>query len=197
MGSSDIPPPDAPPWLILAHMSLLGCGAILWDAAYILMTRRALITKSYGMPLLPLALNVSWEIIYVFCVCEAVLETAGFSAWLLLDVGIVYTTLKFGRDDWRTSRGHDSWVGRHIALVLTGMVMVGCVVNYAFIQWWLEVPGRGHGVKTGKWWGGQEGFDTTELAFWSAAAIQVTISACSLKMLVDRGHSGGTSFSIW
>lgn len=195
MASSDIPPPHAPPWLIAFHMSLLALGALLWDAAYILMTRRALVTRSYGMPLLPLALNLSWEIAYVFCVCEEVLETVGFSAWLVLDVGIVYTTLKFGEADWRGRR--HAWVGRHIAGVLAGMVVVGCVANYAFIRWWLEVPGRGHGIKQGKWWGGREGFDTTELAFWSAAVIQVTISACSLVMLVERGHSGGTSFAIW
>lgn len=45
------------------------------------------------MPLLGLALNVSWQIVYALYVCEAPLETAGFTIWLLLDIGPVYMTI--------------------------------------------------------------------------------------------------------
>jgi hypothetical protein len=55
----------------------------------------------------------------------------------------------------------------------------------------------GSGDKTGKWWRGREGYDTTELAFWSAGFAQLVSSACGLAMLVVRGHSGGTSYTIW
>ncbi|KAK0639945.1 hypothetical protein B0T16DRAFT_336788 [Cercophora newfieldiana] len=197
MGSSDIPPPylNAPPWLIPVHMFLLGTGVLLWDATYILMTLRALRTKSYGMPLLALGANVSWELVTVFYVCEAPLETFGFFVWLVLDVGLVYTTVRYGAGEWKGSRFE--WVGRRIGRVLAGLVAVGCVLNYWFAKWWLEVPGRGTGSKEGKWWGGKEGYDTTELAFWSAGASQVVLSVGSLVMLVSRGHSGGTSHAIW
>ena len=195
MGSNDIPPPHAPSWLIQAHMALLGAGVLLWDMTYILMTRRALATRSYGMPLVALAANVSWELVYVFYVCETPLETYGFLFWLLLDIGLVYTTVRFGTEDWKESRW--SWVGRQIAWVLGLLTALGCAGHYAFAAWWFAEPGRGSGSKDGKWWGGQEGYDTTELAFWSAAANQVVISAGSLAMLVMRGHSGGTNYAIW
>lgn len=195
MGSSDTPPPDCPPWLIPLHMTLLGLGVLLWDATYILMTRRALATQSYGMPLLALASNVSWELVYVFYVCEMPLETVGFLFWLILDVGLVYTTVRFGEADWRG--GRMSWVGRHIAGILAVLVLVGCAVHYRFAAWWLAAPHVGTGMKFGKWWGGEEGYDTTELAFWSAGVCQAALGASALAMLASRGHSGGASYAIW
>ena len=176
-------------------MALLGLGVLLWDATYILMTRRALATQSYGMPLLALASNLSWELVYVLYVCEMPLETVGFLFWLILDVGLVYTTVRFGEEDWRTSRM--SWVGRHIAAILALLVLAGCAVNYRFAAWWLAEPHRGTGMKFGKWWGGREGYDTTELAFWSAGVCQAVLGVSALVMLGNRGHSGGTSYAIW
>jgi len=196
MGSSDIPPAHSPQWLIPLHTALLGIGVLLWDATYILMTRRALATRTYGMPLLALAANVSWEVVTVFYVCEAPLETFGFLFWLLLDVGLVYTTLKYGEENWRSSGGW-SWVGRRIGWVFSALLVLGGIGNYWFASWWLAVEGRGSGTKAGKWWRGREGYDTTELAFWSAGVSQVVLSACSLSMLTSRGHSGGTSYTIW
>ena len=195
MGSSDHPPPHSPPFLLPLHISLLATGVVLWDATYILMTLRSLRTHSYGMPLLALAANLSWELVYVFFVCETPLETFGFLFWLVLDVGLVYTTVRFGEGDWKGGRW--GWVGRWVGVVLVGLTAVGCVGNYWFARWWLEVPGRGSGSKQGKWWRGREGFDTTELAFWSAGLSQVLLSVGSLAMLASRGHSGGTGYVIW
>ncbi|KAK3313119.1 hypothetical protein B0H66DRAFT_632195 [Apodospora peruviana] len=195
MAISDVPPADCPPWLVPVHTLLLGIGVLCWDATYILMTRRALATKSYGMPLLALAVNLSWEMVYVFYVCEAVLETTGFFVWLLLDIGLVYTTIRFGPHDWKDS---SPWVGRNIGCILGLLTAVGCVGHYTFAVWWLAEPGRGiGGDKRGKWWQGREGLDTTELAFWSAGLSQLNLSAGSVAMLLVRGHSGGTGYAIW
>ncbi|KAK3317175.1 hypothetical protein B0T19DRAFT_286852 [Cercophora scortea] len=194
MAIIDIPPAHCPPWLVLANSALIAVGVLLWDATYILMTRRALATKSYGMPLLALAINVSWEIVYLVFVIDTALETAGFMFWLVLDGGLVYTTVRFGPDDWRTS---SPWVGRHLGGLLALMVTFGCLGHYAFAAWWLAEPGRGAGDKTGKWWQGQDRFDTSEMAFWSAAVSQLVLSAGSVAMLLVRGHSGGTGFVIW
>jgi len=194
MGSSDIPPDHAPSWLVPLHMALLGVGVIFWDATYILMTRRALATKAYGMPLLALVINVSWELVTVFYVCEAWLETVGFFIWLVLDLGLIYTTIKFAPNMWARS---NRWVGRHMGWIFTIMTAVGCLGQYAFASWWLKEPGMGSGVKDGKWWFGKEGYDTTELAFWSAGFAQIVASVTSISMLLTRGHSGGVSYSIW
>ena len=203
MGSLDIPPPHAPAWLIPVHSGCLDVAFLLWSLTYVLMTRRALATKSYGMPLLALACNVSWEIVNLFYVCEMPREKVGLAMWLLLDVGLVYTTLRFGPDDWRDSSKKSklsAWVGRNIGLVLFVLTAVGCVCHWRFSAWWLAVPGRGydaHGSKAGKSWGGRDGIDTSEVAFWSSGVAQLIASYGSLDMLIKRGHSGGTGYAIW
>lgn len=194
MGSSDVAPDHVPDWVVPLSTVMLGLGVISWDMTYILMTLRSLHTKSYGMPLLGLALNVSWEIVYACYVCEAPLETAGFAIWLLLDLGLLYTTVKFAPYEWEQS---SPWVGRHVASILAVMTAVGCVGHFAFVSWWLSAPGIGHGDKSGKWYFGQDKYDTTEMAFWSAGVAQLVASVGSLAMLLVRGHSGGTSYSIW
>ncbi|KAK3376482.1 hypothetical protein B0T24DRAFT_550162 [Lasiosphaeria ovina] len=194
MGSNDVPPEGCPWWLVPVHMGLLGVGLLLWDATYILMIRRAMATKSYSMPLLGLAINLSWELVYLFYVVEMPIEAAGFLFWLLLDVGLVYTTVRFAPEDWKNT---SPWVGRNIAWILALMTAVACFGNYSFAAWWLAEPGMGSGDKAGKWWCGQEGHDTTELAFWSAGFAQVVASAGSIAMLIVRGHSGGTGYAIW
>ncbi|ORY58490.1 uncharacterized protein BCR38DRAFT_447456 [Pseudomassariella vexata] len=195
MGSSDIPPPHAPPWLIPLSTLFLGTGVLFWVLTYILMTRRGLATQSYGMPIVGLAINVSWEIIYGFYVAEAWLEKSGFLFWLLLDLGVIYTTVRYAPLEWRD--GGRQVVGRHMGWILGFMLLVGCWGHYAFASWWLSRPGVGVGDKTGKWFHGEEGYDTTELAYWSAGVSQLVLSAGSLAMLLVRGHSGGTGYVIW
>lgn len=194
MGSSDVAPPHVPEWVVPLSTVALGVGVLFWDATYILMTLRSLRTKSYSMPLLGLAVNVSWEIVYALYVCEALIETAGFTFWLILDIGLIYTTIKFAPHEWERTSG---WVGRHMASILAVMTAVGCMGHFAFVSWWLSRPGIGHGDKTGKWYFGQDQYDTTELAYWSAGVAQMIASAGALSMLLVRGHSGGTSYAIW
>jgi hypothetical protein len=146
------------------------------------------------MPLLALSINVSWEIVNLFYVCEMPIETVGFAVWLFLDIGLVYTTIRFAPEEWQST---SPWVGRHVGAILALMTAVGCIGHYSFSAWWLAEPGRGTGVKTGKWWRGRDEFDTTELAFWTAAVSQLVLSAGSIAMLLVRRHSGGTGYAIW
>lgn len=194
MGLTDIAPLGAPQWLVPMSTAVLGAGVVFWDLTYILLTLRGLRDKSYGMPLAPLVINVSWEIVYALYVCEAVIEKIGFAIWLLLDIGVVYCTIIFAPREWASS---SPWVGRNMAWILAVLVAIGCVGHFAFISWFLGTPGMGHGDKTGKWWRGHEGFDTSECAFWSAAVAQFVLSADSIAMLLIRRHSGGTSYLIW
>lgn len=138
MGSSDVAPAHVPDWVVPLSTVALGVGVLFWDATYILMTLRSLRTKSYSMPLLGLALNVSWEIVYALYVCEALIETAGFTIWLILDIGLIYTTIKFAPYEWDRT---NAWVGRHMASILGLMTAIGCVGHFAFVKWWLSRPG--------------------------------------------------------
>ncbi|KAK7402451.1 hypothetical protein QQX98_011812 [Neonectria punicea] len=193
MGSSDIAPATAPPWLVPASTACLATGIVFWLAAYVLMVRRSLATNATPAPLLALALNLSWEVVYAGAVCEAPLELLGFSLWLLLDIPVLYATLKTAPRSFAAS----PLVARNVPLLLAVMFAFGLVGNGLFVWWWLKEPHRGYGIKWGKTWKGREARDTTELAFWSAGVAQMTFSVGALAMLLQRGHSGGQSYAIW
>ncbi|KAH8706354.1 hypothetical protein BGZ61DRAFT_219710 [Ilyonectria robusta] len=193
MGSSDIAPATAPNWLVPASTACLGAGIAFWLAAYVFMIRRSLATKATPAPLLALALNLSWEVVYAFGVCEAPIEFFGFTLWLLLDIPVLYVTLKTAPRSFASS----PLIARNIPLLLGIMFLFGLVGNALFVWWWLKEPHRGYGIKWGKTWKGREARDTTELAFWSAGVAQMTFSISALAMLLQRGHSGGQSYAIW
>lgn len=157
------------------------------------MVRRSLATNATPAPLLPLALNLSWEVVYALGVCETPIETIGFTLWLILDVLVLYATLRTAPRSFAAQ----PLVARNIGLLLGVMFVVGVLGNGGFVWWWLKEPHRGYGVKWGKTWKGLEARDTTELSFWSAGAAQTIFSVAALAMLIQRGHSGGQSYAIW
>ncbi len=196
MPSSDVPPPQAPRWLVPLSSLTLGIGFLLWTVNYVLVTVRSIRTKSYGMPVLALALNISWEAVYGVVVADGDMwfERAGILVWMVSNAGLLYTTVVYAPVQWA---GTNPSVGRHMGWVLSLLIAICAVGHYAFVAWWLRAPGMGHGDKTGKRWSGVEGYDVTEMAFWSGILPQLAVSAGSLAMLVVRGHSGGTGYWIW
>ncbi|EEU42865.1 uncharacterized protein NECHADRAFT_95821 [Fusarium vanettenii 77-13-4] len=193
MGSSDIPPPSAPAWIVPASTICLSTGVTFWLLAYILMVRRSLATGHTPAPLVALGLNLAWEVVYAFGVCEAPIEFFGFTLWLLFDIPVVYATLKTAPRSFAGS----PLVARNVPLILVAVFAAGLVGNGLFVWWWLKEPHRGYGIKWGKNWKGLEARDTTELAFWSAGVAQMMFSVGALSMLLQRGHSGGQSYAIW
>ncbi|KAF4973254.1 hypothetical protein FSARC_409 [Fusarium sarcochroum] len=193
MGSSDIAPPSAPAWLVPASTACLSTGVAFWLLAYVFMVRRSFATHATPAPLLALGLNLAWEVVYAFGVCEAPIETFGFTLWLLLDIPVLYATLKTAPRSFASS----PLVARNVPLLLFIIFVVGLVGNGVFVWWWLKEPHRGYGIKWGKTWKGLEARDTTELSFWSAGVAQTIFSVSALAMLLQRGHSGGQSYAIW
>lgn len=193
MGSSDLPPSSAPIWLIPASTVCLGSGVVFWLAAYVLMVQRSLRTGDTPVPLLALGLNLAWEVVYVAYVVEMPLEFAGFAFWLLLDIPVLYATLKTAPRSFASS----PLVARSAPLLLAVTFFVGVAANGLFAWWWLKDPHRGYGLKWGKVWNGLDARDTTELAWWSAGFSQAAFSIGALSMLLQRGHSGGQSYAIW
>ena len=193
MGSTDVPPPTAPSWLIPASVLCLGLGVAFWLATYVLMARRSLATNDTPVPLIPLGLNLAWEIVWAVYVTDVPLELVGFGAWLLLDVPVLYATLRTAKRSFASQ----PLVARNVGAIL-GLVVVLGILSYGyFAWWWLSEPHRGYGIKWGKTWRGLEARDTTELSFWTAAVAQTAFSVGALSMLVQRGHSGGQSYAIW
>ena len=82
--------------------------ALFWLLAYVLIVRRGLIEKTYGMPIVAMLGNWTWEWIYGFGLdssCPPVwdacpkgwFQLADFAA-AFFDLFIVYTIFKFGRE---------------------------------------------------------------------------------------------------
>ncbi|KAK4505250.1 hypothetical protein PRZ48_003213 [Zasmidium cellare] len=190
MGSNDLPPPHIPTHVVPTCNALLQLGGALWTLSYLLYTRESFRTKSYGMPLFALALNLAWELVYALYVAESPLERTVFFIWLVIDCVMLYGVLKFAKFEWR----HSPAVARSVGGIFGGMVVVAVLGHWSFAKWWLDGE---VGRKEGKIYRGVVGPDTTELGFWSAAFCQTYLSAASLCQLVVRGHSGGVSWGIW
>lgn len=193
MGSTDVPPSTAPTWLIPAQTIILGFGVAFWLLTYVLMVRRSLATNATAQPIIPLGLNLAWEVVWAFYVTDIPLELLGFGAWLLFDIPVVYATLKTAPNSFSAQ----PLVARNVRLILGLVFLMGVAANGYFAWWWLAEPHRGYGLKWGKTWKGQEARDTTELSYWTAGVAQMSFSVGALAMLVQRGHSGGQSYAIW
>jgi hypothetical protein len=72
-----------------------------WCVAYILIIMRGFKDKTYGMPFISLAFNISWEFCFstIFNDGNPVHRVVNF-AWFALDIGILVTYLRFGKRDW-------------------------------------------------------------------------------------------------
>ena len=71
-------------------------SGIAWTITYIALVYRGIKDKSYGMPLVPLALNIAWEITFSLIYpphTTGGLATAINTVWMICDVGIVITFL--------------------------------------------------------------------------------------------------------
>lgn len=190
MGSNDIPPPHIPTHVVPICNFLLQIGGSLWTLCYILLWRQSIKTRSYGMPLFALSFNFAWEAIYALFVAEALLERVVFGVWLLLDCGMVYGVLKYGRREW----DHAPFVKENLGWVILGLTVYCAAGHWAFAKWWIDTE---IGKREGKFYRGVIGPDTTELGFWSAALSQAYLSAASLGQLLIRQHSGGVGWGVW
>jgi hypothetical protein len=77
-----------------------------WIIAYVLIVRRSLLDKTYGVPVIAMCGNIGWEIIYglnIIPVCKVsatdcsqiILQIRDFLA-MSVDVAILFTILRFG-----------------------------------------------------------------------------------------------------
>src|SRR5690349_9361360 len=85
----------------LLNQALYVVSGTAWSIAYIFIIIRGFRDKTYGMPFISLAFNISWEF------CFATIFNDGNSVhrvvnmtWFLLDIGILITYLRYGKRDW-------------------------------------------------------------------------------------------------
>jgi hypothetical protein len=191
MCSTDIPPPHIPTHVPQMYALTLQITAFLWTLCYILLYLQFIRTQTYGMPLLSLSFNLAWEIVYPLLIAESALEKSVCVIWLLLDLCLIHSTLKYGKREW----SHAPWMQRNLGWCVLGMVSWCVVGHWTFASWWINE--REGAFRQGKFYRGVEGIDTTELGFWIVGVAQAYLSAASLIQLRVRGHSGGVGHGIW
>lgn len=84
-----------PVWLGVLNI----LGDVLWIVAYLLIIRQGFKDRTYGIPMLCIALNFTWEFIYAidFPFPVHLIEILRW-VWLLCDVVIVYQLFRYGRE---------------------------------------------------------------------------------------------------
>ncbi len=69
---------------------------ICWTLAYILIIWRGFEDQTFGMPLLALAMNISWEFIFAFVYPQGKTQRVVNATWFLFDVVILWQIFQFG-----------------------------------------------------------------------------------------------------
>lgn len=75
---------------------LLGGSGVLWTITYLLIIRRGFLDHTYGMPLVALCANLSWEFIFSFIFPHDPVQRPVNIAWLSLDLIILLQLLQYG-----------------------------------------------------------------------------------------------------
>jgi hypothetical protein len=76
-------------------------AVLAWLGAYALMIRRGFKDRSFGMPIVTLCLNVVWEGWYGFVSDMPLGQRLPNIIWFGFDLGVLYTCLKFGAEDFK------------------------------------------------------------------------------------------------
>lgn len=74
-------------------------SGIAWTVTYVALVYRGVKDKSYGMPLVPLALNIAWELTFSLIYpphASGGLATVINTVWMICDIGIVATFFLYG-----------------------------------------------------------------------------------------------------
>jgi hypothetical protein len=74
---------------------MVGSG-VLWTLAYLLMIRRSFLDRTYGMPLVALCANLSWEFIFSFVYPHDLPQRAVNVVWFSFDLVVLLQLLLYG-----------------------------------------------------------------------------------------------------
>ena len=84
------------------QVGLAAASGLAWSFTYVMIIYISVRHRTYAMPMLAMVTNISWEFLFTFVypmVGGAVQEAVNV-AWLILDVAIVATFIRFWRSDF-------------------------------------------------------------------------------------------------
>ena len=116
-------------------------SGICWSTVYVDSIRTGFKQKTYCMPLFALGLNIAWEAIYaytdLFIRKEIGAQAIANTAWFLLDIFLVITWFKYGKEEMNGE------LGKKCFIPWTILVLVSCfVLQILFIVEFGDVEGE-------------------------------------------------------
>ena len=106
---------------------LIIISGICWSVVYADSIRIGFKQKTYAMPLFALALNIAWEGIYaytdLFIRGDIGAQAIANTAWFLLDIFIVVTWVKFGREEMEGELGKNFFIPWTVIVLVCGFVL--------------------------------------------------------------------------
>ena len=163
-------------------MTVLLSG-IAWTITYVALVYRGFKDKSYGMPLVPLALNFAWEITFSLIYpphASGGLATVINTIWMICDAGIVLSFFWYGykyfQQQYKISK-FEWWVLAAVAFSTSFGIMIA----------------------GGKFFGQFEPYFHNEIfegAKFIAFIQNLVISICFVLMYWERQNADGQSFTI-
>lgn len=143
-----------------------GVGAACWLVAYIITIIGSFRSKTYGIPLLAICLNFTWELMDTFTLSDPILLWKVIDyLWFSMDVLIVYQLFKFGAGEQKIAElrrgfsmiaaatlilafiGQYAWVTTiHDTLGLVLAFVINLVMSALFISFFFERRDSGRGL---------------------------------------------------
>jgi hypothetical protein len=146
-------------------------SGIFWIITYACVIRQGLLDRTYAMPFLALAMNITWEFLFTFVYPSVggIMQESINAIWFAADVAIIAVFLKYWRSDYPKSLPESYfWPMFAFAFVMVTPVMVATV----------SVFGRDDG------------------SVYTAFVDNLIMSALFLGMLLRRGNRRGQSMWI-
>jgi hypothetical protein len=102
----------------MATALAVGSG-LFWTLTYLLIIRQGAADRTYGMPLVALCANLSWEFIFSVVRPHGGVQHIVDIVWLCLDLVIAYTAVRFGPREFPYLPRWAFYVGLAATLVLS------------------------------------------------------------------------------
>ncbi|KAL3454180.1 hypothetical protein BJX65DRAFT_317900 [Aspergillus insuetus] len=175
--------------VLLCLFAVSGTG---WLINYITTIRTAYQDRTQGVSLIALTNNLAWELVFAILHPPPLpIATLIVRSWLLVDIFVIYTTVRFARGGAPRSAGAGAGNAQRPqpppappALLgndsLLPLFVVAGVLGFASGHWALSVH-----------------LGPLRAFYWSGMLCLVTMSGSALHLLVQRGHTRGASYGMW